>query len=82
MTQMAVKIGAGGRLVIPGELRHALGVSTGDTLILVLESDGIRLLTPRQAVTRAQALVRRYVPEGRELSRELVEERREEGDAP
>jgi hypothetical protein len=44
----------------------------------VLDEEGLRLYTPAQAVARVQALVRRYVPEGRNLSAELISERREE----
>lgn len=82
MTQMTVKVGSGGRFVIPGELRAAMGIEPGDTIVLVLEPDGVLLLTPEQAVRRAQGIVREYVPEGRSLSDELVAERREEADGP
>ncbi len=44
------------------------------------DEESPRLYTPDQAVTRAQALVRRYVPEGRDLSRELISERRVESE--
>jgi len=37
-----------------------------------------RALTTREAIRRAQALVRSYVPQGRMLSDELIEERRRE----
>lgn len=80
MSEVSVKLGAGGRLVIPGEFRAALGIAPGDTVIMVLESDGLRLLTPEQAVARAQALVRQYVAADRRLSDELVAERREDVD--
>ena len=36
------------------------------------------LLTPSTGIRRAQALVRSYIPEGRRLSDELIEERRKE----
>jgi hypothetical protein len=36
------------------------------------------MLTPRQAIEYAQELVRPYMPEGRSLSEELIEERRHE----
>ncbi len=81
MSEVAVKLGTGGRLVIPGEFRAAMGVAPGDVVILVLEPDGLRLLTPQQAVARAQALVRRHVSGDRHLADELVAERREEVDA-
>lgn len=78
MGDTAVKMGAGGRVVIPAEVRSALGVGPGDTLILVVEPDGIRLLTPEQAVRRAQGLVKKHLTEGQRLSEELLAERRDE----
>ena len=82
MSEVAVKLGSGGRLVIPGGFRAAMGLVPGDVVILVLEPDGLRVLTPEQAVARAQALVRRFVPAHRELARELIQERGEDVDAP
>jgi len=79
MTEVAVKVGAGGRVVIPGELRAALGIEPGDTLILVSDGDEMRLLTPRQAVRRAQAILRRRVHPGLSLVDELLRERAAEG---
>ena len=43
-----------------------------------LDETGLHIYTPAQAVARAQDLVRRYIPEGRSLSGELISERREE----
>jgi len=78
MTKVLTKLGEGGRLVIPADYRKALGVDTGDELLVVLEEGSLRVLTPREGIRRAQALVRSYVPAERRLSDELVEERREE----
>lgn len=75
---MKTKIHEGGRLVIPAAYRKALGLKPGDEVLLILEDDEIRVVSTRQAIARAQALVRRYIPEGRSLSEELIQERREE----
>jgi AbrB family looped-hinge helix DNA binding protein len=80
MERILTKMGEGGRLVIPAEYRKALGVKPGDELVLVLEENSLRVLTPREGIRRAQALVRAYVPEGVRLSDELIEERRREAD--
>ena len=45
---------------------------------MTLEDGEIRVVSTRQAAARAQALVRRYIPKGRDLSEELIAERREE----
>lgn len=78
MREFKTKMGQSGRVVIPGEYRRRLGLRSGDEIILHLDEEGLHLYTPAQAVARAQALVRRYVPEGRSLSDELISERREE----
>ena len=75
---MKTKIREGGRLVIPAEYRKALGLKPRDEVLLSLEDGEIRVVSTRQAVARAQTLVRHYVPKGRSLSEELIKERREE----
>ena len=75
---MKTTIREGGRLVIPAAYRKALGLKPGDEVLLTLEDGEIRVVSTRQAVTRAQTLVRRYIPKGRSLSEELIKERREE----
>jgi AbrB family looped-hinge helix DNA binding protein len=75
---MKVTVGEGGRLVIPAAYRKALGLKPGDEVLLTLEGGEIRIVSMRQAVARAQTLLRRYIPESRSLSEELIKERREE----
>jgi len=57
---------------------QALGLQVGDEVILRLEDGILRIFTPRQAIEYAQELLRPYMPEGRSLSEELIEERRRE----
>jgi len=75
---MKTTIREGGRLVIPAAYRKALGLKPGDEVLLSLEDGEIRVVSTRQAVARAQNLIRRYIPKGRSLSEELIKERREE----
>ena len=75
---MKTTIREGGRLVIPAAYRKALGIKPGDEVLLTLEDGEIRVVSTRQAVARAQTLLRRYIPKGRSLSKELIKERREE----
>ena len=49
---------------------------------MVMEPDGLGILTLRQAVLRAPAIVLRHVRDDWSLSGELPSERREEADAP
>ena len=75
---MKTTIREGGRLVIPAAYRKALGLKPGDEVLMVLEDGEIRVVSTRQAMARAQALLRHHVPKGRSLSEELIKERREE----
>jgi AbrB family looped-hinge helix DNA binding protein len=76
--EFKTKLGQSGRVVIPTEYRRRLGLKSGDEIIMHLDETGLHIYTPAQAVTRAQALVRRYIPEDGSLSGELISERREE----
>ena len=78
MNENMTHMGVGGRIVIPAAHRRTLGLKPGDEVVLLLEDEEVRVMTPRRAVRRAQALVRRYVPKGRRLSEELLRERQEE----
>lgn len=78
MVKVMTRLGEGGSLVIPADYLNALGVHTGDELVLVLEENSLRVLTPKEGIRRAQALVQSYTPEGLLLSDELTEERRKE----
>jgi antitoxin PrlF len=76
MNECRVKIAEGGRIVIPAEYRQALGLQTGDVVIVRLEGGEVRILTVNQAIKRAQELVGRYVSQKRSLADELIAERR------
>ncbi len=84
MARILAKLGEGGRLVIPAEYRKAMGVDTGDELVLVLEEKTMRVLTPQEGIRRAQDLLRSYLPEdegGRpRLSDELIADRRRDSE--
>ncbi|AGA89179.1 looped-hinge helix DNA binding domain, AbrB family [Thioflavicoccus mobilis 8321] len=75
---IAMKMSAGGRVVVPAEIRKALGIRDGDTVLWELGEGEARLTTRREQLRRAQALVRRYVPADRSLVAELEVERRAE----
>ncbi len=79
MQEKVAHIGPNGRIVIPAPFRRAMGLEAGDRVVVVLDPrGGLRLLTPKQAILRAQELVAAYVGKGRRLSRELLAERKEE----
>ena len=72
------KLGPDGRIVIPAAFRESLGLKDGDVLLARLENGEIVLLTPKAAMLRAQAIVRRFVPDSVSLVDELIEDRRRE----
>jgi len=73
-----LRLGPDGRVVIPVAFREALGISDGDMLIASIVDGELHLLTIPAAIRRAQAIVRRHVPEGVSLVDELLEDRRRE----
>jgi bifunctional DNA-binding transcriptional regulator/antitoxin component of YhaV-PrlF toxin-antitoxin module len=73
-----LRLSADGSVRIPAPFCDALGLKEGDALIASLDEGGINLLTIPAAVRKAQAIVRRFVPEGVSLVDELLEDRRRE----
>jgi AbrB family looped-hinge helix DNA binding protein len=75
-----LKIGPGGRVVIPADFRRAMEIKEGDVVTALLEDGELRLVGIKVAVRKAQAMVRKYVPEGVSLVDELIEDRRREAE--
>jgi AbrB family looped-hinge helix DNA binding protein len=69
-----------GRVVIPAEMRAALGMQSGGDLVAELRNGTIRPRPLRDVVAEVQASVRRYVPAGTRLSDELIRDRRLEAE--
>lgn len=67
-----------GRIVIPAEMRRKLGIGAGDTVLLTLEGDVLKIESYRSRVRRVQESLAKYIPPGRSLADELIAERREE----
>ncbi len=70
-----VVLGRQGRLVIPAEVRAALGLSPGDRLHLHLTGDRLVLQRPEDALSELRRLGA-AVPRGRSLVEELLADRR------
>jgi AbrB family looped-hinge helix DNA binding protein len=77
ISESQVRINENGRVVIPASFRRALGINSGDTVVLRLENNELKLTTLRQRLTRAQQLVRKHIPATTSLVDELIAERRE-----
>jgi AbrB family looped-hinge helix DNA binding protein len=72
-----VRINENGRVVIPASFRRALGINSGDTIVLRIENNELKLTTLRQRLAKAQQLLRKHVPASISLVDELIAERRE-----
>lgn len=68
-------MGQQGRLVIPAEIRAALGLAPGDRLHLSVSGDRLVLERPQDAVTQLRRLGAAVAP-GRSLVEELLADRR------
>lgn len=68
-------LGQQGRLVIPAEIRAALGLAPGDRLHLHLSGARLVLERPEDALSELRGLAA-SVPTGRSLVDELLAERR------
>ena len=68
-----------GRVVIPAAFRRALQIKSGDTVVLTLDKDELRITTLRKRLAQAQEMVRKHVSPTTSLVDELIAERREAG---
>jgi AbrB family looped-hinge helix DNA binding protein len=67
-----------GRILIPAAIRKAAGVKPKEALTVRVDEEGIHIQTRRQAIKRAQTLVRRITGGRTGLVAEFLRERREE----
>lgn len=80
MTYQA-KVIAGGKIVIPAELRRELGIQDGDSLLLDRDaSGGLTIRTRRQALKDAQAKFREMVGPDYTVDQFLAERRADWGE--
>ena len=75
---VSVRVEESGRILIPAAIRRRLNLQPGSYLLLRVDASGLGMSTREQALARVQARLRKYVPAGRNLSGELLAERREE----
>ncbi len=71
-------IGPDGRVVIPAEMRTAMEIGPDGRVMARVVDGELRVMAPKVAIRRAQAMVRGAVPEGVSLADELIAERRAE----
>lgn len=77
-TAQRVRIDPAGRVVIPVEMRRALGIHDGTDLTVSLEKDGITLRTLAMSRARVQAIARAHRKGHGSVVDEFLAERRTE----
>lgn len=71
------RINENGRVVIPANFRRDLGIRPGDTVVLRIEDNELRITTLQQRLAKSREWMRKHVPAGTSLSDDLIAERRE-----
>jgi hypothetical protein len=73
-----IRIDSAGRLALAPEMLKAAGLAPDEAVYATAGEDGIEILSRAAALKRAEAIARRFVPEGVSLVDELIAERRRE----
>jgi AbrB family looped-hinge helix DNA binding protein len=71
-------IGDKGRIVVPANIREALGLKPGDSVVMYVEDHALHLSTRENFLKRTQDRAQRFFAPGRSLADELIAERRAE----
>ena len=80
MTIAKGKIAEGGRVILPAAFRKSLNLAKGDTVLIELDGDELRIRPARSALRRLQEKLRDYAPKEGRVSDELIAERRREAE--
>jgi AbrB family looped-hinge helix DNA binding protein len=72
------RLNSNGRIVIPAEIRHRLGLEPGDTVLLSVEDDVLKVESHRNRIRKVQESMRQFIPPSRSLAKELVADRRDD----
>jgi AbrB family looped-hinge helix DNA binding protein len=76
--QAQTRLSANGRIVIPAEIRKAMGIQPGEMLVMEVVDDTLRVESFEKRLARVQDEIIRLAGPGRSLADELIAERREE----
>jgi AbrB family looped-hinge helix DNA binding protein len=77
VTKAKARMIDGGRVVLPAEIRRAMQLKKGDTLVLELKGDELRMRSSRAALRRIQESLRSLRIEGSIVDGLIAERRRE-----
>ena len=77
MESYTIRLEKSGRILIPAAVRRQLGLSEGSQVLVKVGAQGALLVTSRShALAKAREEIRRYIPTGRDLVEELIQDRR------
>ena len=76
--QATLRLGPGGRVVVPANIREAMGLKQGDAMLATLEGTELRLVTVNETIRQLQEIAKSFAPEGVSLVDEFIAERRAE----
>jgi len=79
MSSVIAQVSAGGRIVIPAEIRRKMGIHSGDQVILSYHDGELHIATRKQRLKQAKAIVKAYAGDI-SLADALIEERKTEAD--
>ena len=79
MQTFTAQLERSGRILIPAPIRRKLGLTEGSSIIVKVNENGRLDAESRlQALVRVRTKLRKYIPEGKLLSEELLADRRAE----
>lgn len=79
MSALIAQVSAGGRIVIPAEIRRLMDIHSGDEVIMSYHDGELHIATRKQRLQQAKAIVKACVGAA-SLAGQLVAERRAEAD--
>lgn len=77
MTLTIAQVSAGGRIVIPAEIRRLMDIHSGDQVVLSYQNGELHISTRKQRLQQAKDIVKACAGNN-SLAEELLEERRSE----
>ncbi len=77
MSSMIAQVSAGGRIVIPAEIRRLMDINSGDQVVLSYHDGELHIATRKQRLQQAKDIVKSSGVKS-SLADELLEERRKE----
>jgi bifunctional DNA-binding transcriptional regulator/antitoxin component of YhaV-PrlF toxin-antitoxin module len=81
MNRVTAMVSESGRLSLPADMRRALGLEKGGKVVITLENNELRIMTPREGLRRAQEISRKLLAGKPNVSvDDFIAERRREAE--